>query len=96
MVNQEEVRHIAKLARLGLTEEEVRKFQKDLAAILDMIEKLKEINVANVEPTTQVTGLENKMRPDESEKKGAEIRKNILANAPETKDGYIKVKAILE
>lgn len=96
MINQEDVRHIAKLARLGIAEEEVGKFQKDLTAILDMVEKLKEVNVDNVEPTTQVTGLENRTRADEGDKKEAEIRKNILANAPETKDGYIKVKAILE
>jgi len=96
MINQEDVKHIAKLARLGIAEEEVEKFQKDLAAILDMVEKLKEVNVTNVEPTTQVTGLENRTRPDEGKKKEAGIRKNILANAPETKDGYIKVRAVLE
>jgi len=96
MINQEEVRHIAKLARLGLDEEEVGQFQKDLTAIFDMVEKLKEVDVTDIEPTEQVTGLENRTRSDEGEKKEVQIRKNILANAPETKDGYIKVKAILE
>ncbi len=96
MINQEEVRHIAKLARLGLAEEEVGQFQKDLTAIFDMVEKLKEVDVTDIEPTEQVTGLENRTRSDEGEKKEVQIRKNILANAPETKDGYIKVKAILE
>jgi len=96
MINQEEVRHIAKLARLGIAEEEVGKFQKDLTAILDMVEKLKEVNVDNVEPTTHVTGLENRTRSDEGEKKESEVRSAILANAPETKDGYIKVKTVLE
>ena len=96
MISQEDVKNIAKLARLGITNNEAEKFQKDLSAILDFIEKLKEVNVDNVEATTNVTGLENKTRQDQGEKKEEKTRKNILANAPETKDGYVKVKAILE
>lgn len=96
MISKDEVRHIAKLARLGVSESEVEHFQKDLSAILDMVGKLEEVNVDNVEPTAQVTGLENKTRQDESEKKEEKARKNILANAPDSKDNYIKVKAVLE
>jgi len=96
MISKEEVKHIAKLARLGVSEAEVQHFQKDLSAILDMVGKLEEINVDNIEPTAQVTGLENKTRRDESERKEGKASKNILANAPDSKDNYIKVKAVLE
>ena len=96
MINQDDVKHIAKLARLGIAEEEVGKFQKDLTAILDMVEKLKEVNVENVEPTSQVTGLNSVMRADENIKCKQEGREKLLANAPETKEGYIKVKAVFK
>lgn len=91
-----DVSHIAKLARLGLNKEEEQKFAKDLTAILEFVKKLEEVDVKNIEPMSQVTGLENMTRPDEGEKKGTKIRESILVNAPETKDGYIKVKAILD
>ena len=96
MINKDDVKHIAKLARLSIAEREIDKLQKDLSAILDFIEKLKEVDVEGAEATTQVTGLENKMRQDQSEKKEDEKRKNILENVPERKEDYIKVKTILE
>ena len=65
MITREEVQHIAKLARLGLTEQEVEKYQKELSAILGYIEKLKEVDVSKVEPTSQAVLLENIMRKDE-------------------------------
>lgn len=90
------VKHIAKLARIGLTAEEEKKYQKDLSAILDFIEKLKEIEVEGVEPMTQATGLNNVWRSDESIKQETDMRGKLLANAPETKEGFIKVKAVFE
>lgn len=91
-----DVSHVAKLARLGLADKEKEKFAKDLGAILGFIDKLKEVNIEGVEPTFQVTGLHSVLRPDEEMKRQEKGRKNILANAPETKDGQIKVKTILE
>ncbi len=93
MLSKEEVKHIAKLARLGLTEQEIGRFQKELSSILDYIEKLKELDVANVRPTSHSIEVENIMRPDSSrskkEKAGA-----LLDLVPETKEGHIKVKSI--
>jgi len=89
-----DVNHIAKLARLGLSEEEKEKFAKELAAILDFVEKLKEVDTKNVEPTAQATGRQNVTRADEA-KKGEE-RQQILNNAPQTKNDYIKVKEVFE
>jgi len=96
MISKNEVKHIAKLARLNLTENEVEKFQKELSAILDYIEKLKEVNVSNVEPTSHSIKMSNIMRKDkENVKPKAQVAK-LINLAPETKNGYIKVKSILK
>lgn len=91
-----DVSHIAKLARLGLSPADEKKFVKELTAILDFIGKLKEVNVDGVEPTAQVTGLENIVRVDEAVKRNAGGRQKILGNAPDRKGSYIKVKGIFE
>lgn len=91
-----DVFHIAKLARLGLSEEEQKKFSQELAAILAFVEKLKEVDTKNVEPTAQATGSKNVTRPDESREPDEMIRRQILANAPEVKNNYIKVKSVFE
>ena len=91
-----DVNHIAKLARLGLSEPEKEKFAKELAAILSFVEKLKEVETENVEPTAQATGRQNISRTDEARREEESCRKQILANAPEKKDGFIKVKAVFE
>jgi len=93
MITRKEVQHIAKLARLGLTEKEMGKFQKELSKILDYIEKLKKVNVAEVEPTSHSTKIENVMRADKSLKFKVQSSK-LMELAPETKNGYLKVKSI--
>ena len=99
-----DVKHIAKLARLGLTKEEEKKFEKELSAILDFVEKLKEIDTSKVEPMTGGTSLVNIDREDQlkskiknfilSEAEGQRLK--ILKNAPSQEKGYFKVKKILE
>lgn len=61
----DQVRHIAKLARLSLSEEEVTKFAKELTSILGYVDMLREVDTEGVEPTAQVTGQENVLREDE-------------------------------
>ncbi len=63
-LTDDEVRHIAKLARLRLTDEEVRTFAPELTSILTYIEKLKEVDTKDVEPTAQITGMHNRFRED--------------------------------
>ena len=63
-LSQEQVRHIAKLARLGLSDDEVKKFSTQLTNILQYVEVLSEVDTSSVEATSQVTGLKNVMRPD--------------------------------
>jgi len=91
-----DIEHVAKLARLGLSEKEKDRFQKDLSSILDFIEKMKEVDVDDTPPTAQATGLLNVSRQDEIDSTNPEERRGLLANAPETRDGYIKVKAVFE
>lgn len=98
MITKKEVQRIAKLARLGLTNKEIEKYQKELSKILDYIEKLKEVDVSKIKPTSHSVLVENVMRSDEA-KKPAPYRTEgsgagLLELAPETKNGYLKVKKI--
>lgn len=64
MLSIEQIKHIAKLARLGVTDVEAEKFSKQLSSILGYVDLLNEVDVENVLPTSQVTGLQNVMRED--------------------------------
>lgn len=64
-LTQDQVRHIAKLARLRLSDAEVEKFAGELTSILGFIEQLSEVDTKGVEPTAQVTGMVNRFRDDE-------------------------------
>ena len=64
-LTHDDVRHIAKLARLNLSDEEVEKFANELGSILDFVEMLQEVDTESVETTSHVTGLKSNFRPDE-------------------------------
>lgn len=95
MISKKEVQHMAKLARLGLTENEIEKFQKDISSILDYIEKLKEVDISKTEATSHSILIENIMRSDTAKEEKIETRRKIIELAPETKNGYLKVKKII-
>ena len=69
MLSEKDVKHIAKLARLKLSDKEIIKFSKQLSDILQYIEQLNELNTSGTEETSQVTGLKNVTQSDEIEKK---------------------------
>ena len=94
MISKEEVKHIAKLARLGLSEKEIEKMQKELSSILDYIEKLKEVDIKQVQPTSHSVLMENIMREDLAKKEIPERVNKLIAAAPRKEKGYIKVKAV--
>jgi len=94
MISKEEVKHIAKLARLGLTEPEIEKFQKELSSILDYIEKLKEVDIKNVEPTSHALKIENVFREDTVLKSDIEKVKKLIKAFPERENTFLKVKSI--
>lgn len=97
-----EVEHIAKLARIHLSDKEKQKYSKELSSILGYVEKLQKVNTDNVEETSQVTGLTNVYSEDKTMddwKVDKDIKKNrekLLSNAPARKDDYIKVRQVLE
>ena len=95
MISEQDVKHIAKLARLGLTQNEIRKFQKELSSILNYIEKLKEVDISKAEPTSHPIEVKNVMRKDEVNEKLKKEKEKLMELAPETKKGYLKTKPIL-
>lgn len=95
MLSQKEVKNIASLARIGVSEADVEKYQKDLSAVLDYFKTLEELDTTGIEPIGHATAQENVLRGDMVEVFGDEGREAILKNAPETKNKYIKVKSVL-
>ncbi|CAN5648441.1 Asp-tRNA(Asn)/Glu-tRNA(Gln) amidotransferase subunit GatC [soil metagenome] len=94
-LTKEDVLKLAQLARLHVSDSEVSRYQEEINKILGYVEQLQDVDVTNVEPTSQVTGLQNVVRPDVISLRSATPAK-LLQNAPEvTKDGYIKVKRML-
>lgn len=88
-----DVNHVAKLANLILSEEEKAKFEKQLEETVEYVEGLNEVDTNNIEPTSQVTGLENIAREDEI--KPSLTQEQALSNAKSTHKGFFKVKGIL-
>ncbi len=93
MLTKEEVLKLAKLSRIALSDVETEKFQKDLDTVLGYVDELKKVNTDGLEEVNQVTGLVNVQREDKVFLAGN--REEIFSQAPEMKDDYFKVKAIL-
>jgi aspartyl-tRNA(Asn)/glutamyl-tRNA(Gln) amidotransferase subunit C len=92
MISWEEVLHIAKLAKLSLSEEEVGLFQKQLGEILEYFEKLSEVDTENVEPMKHVIAAENVFREDEPRESISP--EEALKNAPRRRDDYFQVPKV--
>lgn len=90
-----DVKKIAQLAALTITPEEETKFEKQLSDILGYVEKLNEVNVEGVEPTSQVTGLENVTRNDNFTDEML-TQEQALSGTQNTHNGMFKVPAVLE
>lgn len=88
------VSHVAKLANLPLTKEEEKKFEKQLSETLDYVKQLEEIDTKNVDPTSQVTGLENVTREDVITPSLSQDE--ALSNSQSTYNRVFKVSAILD
>jgi aspartyl-tRNA(Asn)/glutamyl-tRNA(Gln) amidotransferase subunit C len=92
-ISREEVGRIAKLARIGLSDAETASMTSELGKILEFVEQLQKVDVSDIPPTDQVTGMEDVWREDVV--KPSPPRERLLANAPAQKDGYIVVKRVL-
>lgn len=95
MIPLKEVEHLAKLAHLGLSKEEVKKLQKDLEEFLDYAEKLQEVEVSGIQPVSHITGLENVERQDEEDEKLASADEALQA-APEKEGRWVRVPLIIK
>jgi len=97
MISKEEVQHISKLARLELSDKELKKMQKDLGEILDYVEMLKKVDVSSINTGSHSVGLnlKNITREDEALPELEEIVKKIQEQFPDKSKGSIKVKGIL-
>ncbi len=93
-LSREEVKHIALLARLGLSEGEVERMRGQLSDILENFDVLKRVDTIDVPPTTHVVPLHNVVRDDEPQP--SLPQDEVLANAPQVEDGCFKVRAVLE
>ena len=87
MIDREQVLHVAKLARLRLTDEEVERMSDELSSILEHVERITELDLDGVDPTSHVVDVENVLRPDEP--RPSLPRERALAPAPDaTDDGF--------
>ncbi|ARK28732.1 Asp-tRNA(Asn)/Glu-tRNA(Gln) amidotransferase subunit GatC [Halalkalibacter krulwichiae] len=93
-IQAEQVKHVAHLARLAVTEEEVEMFTEQLDKIITFAEQLNELDTTGVEPTTHVLDMKNVLREDKADK-GLPVEE-VLKNAPDHEDGQIRVPSIIE
>ncbi len=89
MIDRDQVLHVARLARLRLSEEEVERFTRELGTILEHVERIQQLDLEEVPPTSHVVALENVLRPDEP---GPCLeREVVLAQAPDAAEGGFRV-----
>lgn len=93
-ISIDQVKHVANLARLAITEEDTEKFAKQLDAMISFAEQLNEVDTDGVEPTSHVLHMKNVMREDIPQE--GLPQSDVLKNAPDHQDGQIKVPSIME
>ena len=93
-LTSEEIRHIALLARVGLTPEELERYRSQLENILENFQELQDVDTEGVPPTGHSVTLETVLRDDEPEPSFG--KEDMLANAPRREEDYFRVRAVLE
>ncbi|HBY44927.1 MAG TPA: Asp-tRNA(Asn)/Glu-tRNA(Gln) amidotransferase subunit GatC [Thermomicrobiales bacterium] len=93
-LDRDTVEHIAALARIGLSEDEIERMREQLSSILEHIASLEDVDTDDIPPTAQVIQMQNVMRDDIVQP--SLPRDVVLANAPRSEDGYLKVNAVLD
>jgi aspartyl-tRNA(Asn)/glutamyl-tRNA(Gln) amidotransferase subunit C len=89
VIDREQVLHVARLARLRLSEEEVERMSRELSSILDHVDRISQLDLEGVPPTSHVVDLENVLRPDEPRPSWPQER--MLAAAPDPAEGAFRV-----
>jgi len=95
MIEKKEIKHIADLAHLGLTEKELESMQKNFSSILDYIEILKKADISSIEKDFSKKGMNNILRKDAQKEISKNERDELIGMFPETKNNYLKTKKIL-
>lgn len=93
-ISEEQVKHVAKLAKLSFPEDDLKEFTQQLGKIIDMVELLEEVDTEGVPFTSNVVETVNVMRPDRAV--AGWDRDELMRNVPEKEDGFIKVPAIID
>ena len=93
-VSPEQVRHIAKLARIAMSDDQLARLVPELNAIIGWVEQLGEVDTDGVEPLTAV--IDQKLRLREDAVTDGDIRDQVLANAPEAQHGFFAVPKVIE
>lgn len=94
-ITKEQVKHVAKLSRLEFDDENIESFTEKFASVIEYVEKLKEVNTEGVKPTYHPhQSIKNVMRKDEVKK--SLDREDIMKNAPDSENGYIKIPKVLD
>ena len=93
-VNEQQVRHVARLARLALGDDEIAKMVPELNNILNWVEQLAEVDTDGVEPLTAV--IDNKLRLRDDVVNDGNVRDDILKNAPDAQHGFFAVPKVIE
>lgn len=95
-LTRDDVLHVAKLAKLTLSEKEIERFRKQLSEVISYISQLSEVDTKGIDATSQTTGLENVKREDEINSQNCLSQEEALSGTDKAHNGYFKVKAILE
>ncbi len=95
-VNKKDVEHVAALARLTFSSEELELYTEQFNDILDYINRLNEVDLENVEPTSHVQPLKNVLREDCAITSSTDLREAVLREAPAAEHGYFKVPPVIE
>jgi aspartyl-tRNA(Asn)/glutamyl-tRNA(Gln) amidotransferase subunit C len=93
-VTNEQVRHIAKLARIAMSEDEIERLVPELNNILGWVEQLGEVNTDGIEPLATV--IDQKLRLRDDVVNDGNVRDDVLANAPEAQHGFFAVPKVIE
>lgn len=93
-ISEQEIEHVAKLARLSLSKQEVIQYAAEMSNLIDFVNRLNELDTTGIEPTANAVKMENVFREDKAEQSFG--REKILQNAPSQENGCFKVPRVVE
>ena len=93
-LSEKDVGHVAKLAKLKLSKEEIKKFKSQLSTVIEFVEELNEVDTDNVEPTSQTTGLINVFRKDEIKTEDCLDKEEATSGTDNVKNFYFVVPGV--